>query len=265
MDKLNEIMAWKEQEIKNRIRPIKDIELSRLSSMTRGFDSFSQALSSNEELSIIAEIKRKSPSAGAIASKIDAKEQARNYVNANADAISVLTDEKFFDGKIQDLWDVTEFLTIHNRTTPCIRKDFMIHPIQVIEAAEAGAEAILIIVRALTDEKIKLLYDASQLAGLDSLFEIHSEAELDRALAAGAKIIGVNNRDLKHFFTDLSLSETLLPQIPDDILAISESGIHTTEDAERVRKAGADAILVGEALMKHENPEEWIQEIKELG
>lgn len=265
MDKLTEIMAWKREEIKNRIRPVRDIELERLSQMKSPAQSFYNALHLEDELSIIAEIKRKSPSAGAIAPNIDAVDQARLYVNSHADAMSVLTDTKYFDGKIQDLWDVTEFLTVHNRKTPCLRKDFMVHPIQIVEAAEAGAKAILIIVRALNDDEIKMLYDAATLAGLDSLFEIHSEPELERALNHDAKIIGVNNRDLKRFVTDLSLSELLIPQIPDGILAISESGIHSVEDAERVRSAGAEAILVGEALMKHENPEQFIQAIKELG
>lgn len=265
MDKLTEIMAWKAEEIKNLIRPVHDKELERLAEMKSPSISFYDALSNEDELAVIAEIKRKSPSAGAIAPSRNAVDQAREYVNAEADAMSVLTDTKYFDGKIQDLWDVTEFLTEHNRPTPCLRKDFMLHPIQVVEAAEAGAKAVLIIVRALNDDQIKRLYDAANLAGLDTLFEIHSEGELERAVNHNAKIIGVNNRDLKRFVTDLALSEDLIPKIPDNIIAVSESGIHSVEDAERVRDVGADAILVGEALMRHKNPEEFIQEIKKLG
>ena len=226
--------------------------------------SFYDALAKEDEVSVIAEIKEKSPSAGMIAEGADAVEQARIYVNAEADAMSVLTDEKYFGGKIQDLWDVTELLQVHNRPTPCIRKDFMIHPIQVVEAAEAGAKAILIIVRALNDDEIKILQDAATLAGLDALFEIHTEPELERALQFSPKIVGVNNRNLAKFQTDLAYSELLIPQIPDEIVAVSESGIFTVEDVARVREVGADAILVGEALMKHEEPDRFIAEIKEL-
>ena len=137
---------------------------------------------------------------------------------------------------------------------PCLRKDFMVHPIQILEAVESGASAILIIVRALDDEEIKILFDAATQAGLDSLFEVHSEPEIERALKAGARIIGVNNRDLTVFKTDLAFSEQLIPQIPGDVIRVSESGIFNGEDAARVRAAGADAILVGEALMRARLP-----------
>jgi indole-3-glycerol phosphate synthase len=139
----------------------------------------------------------------------------------------------------------------------------MVHPLQIIEAAEAGARAILIIVRALKDEDIKLLYESAQLAGLDSLFEIHEERELERALRHGAHLIGVNNRNLATFQTDLAFSEQIIPQIPSSAFAVSESGIHTPEDAARVRAAGARAILVGEALMKAEDPEKLLKELSE--
>ena len=135
----------------------------------------------------------------------------------------------------------------------------MVHPIQVAEAAEAGARAILIIVRALEDDEIKALRGAADAAGLDSLYEIHEERELEKALRFDPKIIGVNNRDLKRFKTDLAVSESLIPQIPDGIVRISESGIFDPEDAERARACGADAILVGEALMRAEDPEALVE------
>jgi indole-3-glycerol phosphate synthase len=137
---------------------------------------------------------------------------------------------------------------------PCLRKDFMVHPIQVRQAREAGASAILIIVRALDDREITALFDAAQAAGLDSLFEVHNEADLSRAAGHGARIIGVNNRDLAVFKTDLALSERLIPQFPKDVTAVSESGIFTGADAARVRAAGAHAVLVGEALMRSPDP-----------
>jgi len=216
MDKLAEIMAAKRHAIRNQIRPVRDSELERLSRMQRQGGSFLKALARKDRLSVISEIKRKSPSAGEIvAADLDAVEQARKYVNAEADCFSVLTDMDYFGGTLQDLWDVVEFLEVHGRKTPCLRKDFMVHPVQVVEAAEAGARAILIIVRALEDDEIKALYEAASIAGLDSLFEIHEERELEKALEFDPKIIGVNNRDLKRFKTDLAVSELLIPQIPD--------------------------------------------------
>ncbi len=260
MDKLAEIMAAKRLAIQNQIRPVRDSELERLSRMQTQGGSFLKALARKDRLSVISEIKRKSPSAGEIAAAdLDAVEQARKYVNAEADCFSVLTDTDYFGGTLQDLWDVVEFLEVHNRKTPCLRKDFMVHPVQVVEAAEAGARAILIIVRALEDDEIKALYDAANLAGLDSLFEIHEESELEKALKFDPKIVGVNNRDLKRFKTDLAVSELLIPQIPDNIIKVSESGIFDVEDAERASACGADAILVGEALMRAEDPEALVE------
>ncbi|MEO0510098.1 MAG: indole-3-glycerol phosphate synthase TrpC [Verrucomicrobiota bacterium] len=261
MDKLAEIMAAKRQSMEGRARPVREQELERLARMQRQGGSFLEALARKEQLSVIAEIKRKSPSAGEIApATLDAVDQAREYVNAEADCFSVLTDTDYFGGSLQDLWDVVEFLECHQRKTPCLRKDFMVHPVQVAEAVEAGARCILIIVRALEDDEIKALRDAAEIAGLDILYEIHEERELEKALRFEPKIIGVNNRDLKRFKTDLAVSELLIPQIPDNIVKVSESGIFDLEDASRARACGADAILVGEALMKAEDPEEMIRD-----
>lgn len=262
-DRLAEIMATKRKEIAGRLRPIHPHDLQPFARRPRKGMSFRDALRRTQGLAVIGEIKRKSPSAGAISESIEAPEQARRYYNAGVDAISVLTDTPYFGGAIQDLWDVTDLLGSREDAPPCLRKDFMVHPVQVLEAAEAGARAILIIVRALMDDEIKALKEAADLAGLDSLFEVHEEAEIERALAHEAKIIGVNNRDLSRFATDLAISEHLLPRIPDSCVRISESGIWTAEDARRVREAGADAVLVGEALMRAEEPEELIEAIHE--
>jgi indole-3-glycerol phosphate synthase len=145
-----------------------------------------------------------------------------------------------------------------------LRKDFMVHPVQVLEARESGASAILIIVRALNSGEITTLFAAAKVAGLDSLFEVHNEAELERAIAHGARIIGVNNRDLAVFKTDLALSERLIPLIPPDVIAVSESGISTGADAARVRTAGAHAVLVGEALMRAEDPARLIADFRRV-
>jgi len=163
------------------------------------------------------------------------------------------------------LWEVTDFIKEHQRPIPCLRKDFMVHPMQVLEACEAGARAILIIVRALEDAEIHSLQDAANLAGLDSIFEIHEEEELERAMAFDPEIIGVNNRDLTRFVTDLDISCNLIPKIPEGIITISESGIHSVEDAAKVKDAGAQAVLVGEALMRSDDPEGFIEELHALG
>ena len=252
-------MAAKRRSLVGQLRPVNDRDLARFTELNPQSNRLIQVLKKDEQLAVIAEIKRKSPSAGQIvASSLNAIDQARDYVNAGADCLSILTDTEYFGGQLSDLWEVTDFLKSHQRQTPCLRKDFMLHPIQVLEAAEAGASAILIIVRALDDASIQALYDAANLAGLDSIFEIHEERELEKALRFDPQIIGVNNRDLKRFKTDLAISEALIPQIPENITAISESGIFNVEDAERARACGADALLVGEALMRSEDTEALI-------
>lgn len=263
MDKLQEIMAWKRQEVAKRVRPVRDSELASFCSSEHPH-RFEKALRREQGLAIISEIKRRSPSAGAIAEERDSSDQARLYYNAGADAISVLTDEKYFGGSIQDLWNVNDLLANRTDTPPTLRKDFFVDRLQVLEAAEAGAGCILIIVRALENEEMSELYEAANIAGLDSIFEVHEEAEVDRALNCGARIIGVNNRDLTRFVTDLAISEAIIPELPESCIAISESGIHSTEDAERAFACGADAVLVGEALMKMKDPEPFIRAIHEF-
>jgi indole-3-glycerol phosphate synthase len=254
-DKLTEIMAWKRREIAGLVRPVTLAELAALHAARPAPPAFAAALRRTDgSLAVIAEIKRRSPSAGVIATGITAPDQAVKYRAAGASALSVLTDDKYFGGTLDDLVAVTTLFRREPPAVPCLRKDFMVHPIQVLQAREAGASAILIIVRALTDDEIKALHEAAQAAGLDALFEIHTETELARALAHDARIIGVNNRDLAIFQTDLGLSERLIPQFPAGVIAVSESGIHTAADAARVRAAGAHAVLVGEALMKAPDP-----------
>lgn len=262
-DKLTEIMAWKRQEIAARVRPVPREELAELDASLPRPPSFAEALRRPDgQLGVIAEIKRRSPSAGAIAAGISAPDQALKYRTAGASALSVLTDEKFFGGTLEDLVSVTARFRATPPAIPCLRKDFMVHPIQVREAREAGASAILIIVRALDDSEISTLHEAAQAAGLDALFEIHTESEVARAVRHGARIIGVNNRDLAVFKTDLGLSERLIPLFPRDVIAVSESGIFTAADAARVRSAGAQAVLCGEALMKAADPGALIREFR---
>jgi len=254
-DKLTEIMAWKRREIADRLRPVTEAELAKAAAALPRPPSFAAALRDPAgRLAVIAEIKRRSPSAGDIRAGASAPAQARVYQQAGASALSVLTDEKYFGGTLDDLREVTARFRAEPPARPCLRKDFMFHPLQVLEAREAGASAILIIVRALDDEEIRSLHGAAKAAGLDALFEIHNERELERAVAHRASIIGVNNRDLTVFRTDLGLSERLIPTFPRDVIAVSESGISTAADAARARSCGAHAVLVGEALMRAPDP-----------
>jgi indole-3-glycerol phosphate synthase len=257
MDKLTEIMAWKRREIAPSIRPVPEDELARLDAARPRPPSFAAALRRPDgRLAVIAEIKRRSPSAGDIRPGASADQQARRYRAAGADALSVLTDAKFFGGALGDLRAAL------GAGLPCLRKDFMVHPVQILEARAAGASAILLIVRALNDEELRTLHGAARAAGLDALFEIHDEADLARAVAHGARLIGVNNRDLAVFTTDLGLSERLIPQLPTGVTAVGESGIFHGADAARLRAAGAQAVLVGEALMKAADPAALIREFR---
>lgn len=268
-DKLSEIMAWKRREIAPLLRPVAEAELARADRNHPRPPSFAAALRRGDgRLAVIAEIKRRSPSAGEINAGVSATDQAIRYRQAGADALSVLTDGKYFGGSLDDLHGVTSRFREEQPgkespgAPPCLRKDFMVHPIQVLQARETGASAILIIVRALTNGEIGTLRDAARAAGLDALFEIHDEADLERALANGATLVGVNNRDLAVFRTDLGLSERLIPKFPRGITAVSESGIFSATDAARVRAAGAHAVLVGEALMKSPIPAELIAQFR---
>lgn len=254
-DKLTEIMAHKRREIAPLLRPVFPEELAALDRDLPRPPSFLSALRRRDgKLAVISEIKRRSPSAGAIKEGISALDQAHRYRAAGASALSILTDEKYFGGTLKDLQSVTGDFAARGPALPCLRKDFMVHPIQALQARLAGASAILIIVRALADDEIDCLHRAATAAGLDALFEIHNEDELARAVSHQAKIIGVNNRDLAIFKTDLGLSERLIPRFPKNVVAVSESGIATAEDAARVKAAGAHAVLVGESLMRAPDP-----------
>jgi indole-3-glycerol phosphate synthase len=201
-------------------------------------------------VSLIAEVKKASPSAGVICANFDPVGIARHYAAAGAACLSVLTDEKFFQGSLAFLKQIREAVTL-----PLLRKDFIIDERQVLESIEQGADAILLITAILSDGQLRDYHGLAMSAGLAVLVEVHDEGELHRALAAGARIIGVNNRDLKTFKVDLATTERLGAQLrrgpggPDRIL-VAESGIHARADVERLARAGARAILVGESLMK---------------
>jgi indole-3-glycerol phosphate synthase len=263
VDKLTEIMNAKRKEIAPYARPVTEAELAIFAQRTLPL-GFRASLLNPHRLTIIAEVKRASPSVGDIAQSINAVDQARLYADAGADCLSVLTESQYFKGQLQDLISVVQDQALRSKPLPCIRKDFMVHPYQVLEAAQAGARCILIIVRGLTDDEIRPLHHAAQIAGLDVLFEVHDEAELERALKHNPTMVGVNNRNLSTFQIDLSFAERVLPQMPGHILKVAESGIKTVDDARRMRQAGAQALLVGESLMRSPNPQALLSAFREV-
>lgn len=211
---------------------------------------------------VISEIKRASPSKGDISVEVDVLAQAKKYEAAGAAAISVLTDETYFKGSIEDLRKVAGAVSI-----PVLCKDFIISEIQIDRAKEAGATIILLIVAALKKEELHRLFGYASMLGLEVLVEVHDEEELAAALELGAELVGINNRDLKTFEVSLERTAELAQHFPMDSgrLLISESGLHTKEDAAFVFSHGASGVLVGEALMRAEDPRDWIQEATAKG
>ncbi len=201
-------------------------------------------------VSLIAEIKRASPSSGLLRPQFDAAELARAYAKNGADAISVLTDARFFQGQTEHL--VTARAAAHEagHEVPVLRKDFIFDPYQVYETRVMGADALLLIVAALGDRKLRALLDLTHQLGLQALVETHNEAELGRALALRPRIIGINNRDLATFHVDLETTLRLRPRVPSDVILVSESGIESHADVQRLAGAGVDAMLVGTALVR---------------
>jgi indole-3-glycerol phosphate synthase len=196
-------------------------------------------------IGLIAEVKKASPSAGVICPDFDPVRIAKEYEAAGASCLSVLTDEQFFQGRLEYLRDIRATVKL-----PLLRKDFIIDERQLLEAIEWGADAILLIVAILDDERLRRFHALATDAGLSVLVEVHDEAELDRALAIGAPLIGVNNRDLKTFKVDLGTTERLSAKLVGRALLVAESGIHTRADVERLQRCGSSAILVGESLMR---------------
>jgi indole-3-glycerol phosphate synthase len=246
VNRLEEILRNKPAEIE-RLRP-RAAELDRQARQRNDFRSFCAALvRTDSKLALIAEVKKASPSAGVIAQSFDPIAIAENYESEGADAISVLTDQQFFQGTLDQLVDVRRAVSL-----PILRKDFVLDEVQIAESAATGADGILLIVAALEQKQLIDLCAAAANYRIDALVEIHSREELDRAVEAGAKIIGINNRDLTTFDVDLAVTENLCRHVPDEIVLVSESGIKSAEDIARMQACGVDAILIGEALMRGE-------------
>ncbi|MDI3535573.1 MAG: indole-3-glycerol phosphate synthase [Eubacteriaceae bacterium] len=218
--------------------------------------SFEKALRKND-LAFICEIKKASPSKGIIDDDFPFLEIARDYEKAGADAISVLTEPEYFKGSDDILRAVKQAVSI-----PLIRKDFTIDPYQIYEAALIGADAILLICAILSEESLKEYLEIADHLGLSALVETHDETEVRMALRAGARIIGVNNRDLKTFEVDINNSISLRQFVPEDILFVSESGIKTAEDISMLKENKTNAVLIGETLMRCKNKKQMLEQLK---
>jgi indole-3-glycerol phosphate synthase len=222
----------------------------------RGEDRpFSEALT-RPGLSLIAEFKRRSPSAGEISSSADVSGQVGAYERGGAAAVSVLTDEPHFGGTLEDLSTARSSTTL-----PIIRKDFIVDPYQLYEAAVNGADAVLLIVRALSDDQLRRLYEEAEALDLDTLVEVHDAEELERALEAGAEVVGINNRDLDAMTIDIETTYELMPDVPAGKTVVAESGISGREELEELDRVGVDAVLIGGSLMSAPDPEAKVREL----
>jgi indole-3-glycerol phosphate synthase len=225
---------------------------------TRGFAAALRR--ADGHLAVIAEIKRRSPSKGDLAPELDPAATAGAYARGGAAALSVLTDEHWFGGSLADLAASRGACAL-----PILRKDFVIDDVQIHEARVAGADAVLLIVAGLPDDgQLRALHDAAFAVGLDVLTEVHDGAEAERAVSAGARVVGVNSRDLQTFGEDLSVGERVAKSLPAEVVRVAESAIRSVDDARRMADAGFDAVLVGEALVRSTDPSAMVRAMAEL-
>ncbi len=248
---LDRILTNTVDEVRERMSAQPEEVLAELARQQPAAVSLAQALTAVDEVSIIAEFKRASPSKGLIAGDAGPEEVVADYVRGGCAAVSVLTDETFFQGTLADLRVASDLVGSGAERRPVLRKDFIISPYQIYEARAYGADAILLIVAALTAEQLAELQACAAELGMDALVEIHDALELERALAIHPKVVGINNRDLRTFDVDLATTEALAPEIPDGIAIVGESGVGSRDDVTRLGAAGVDAVLVGESLMRH--------------
>lgn len=251
---LDEIVAYKRELLANgyyekKLKELKEVDVSSK-------PTFKESMDNSDELVVISEIKSKSPSLPELPAK-DLEQQVRDYEANGANAVSILTDEKYFGGSYERLQSLTTQTQL-----PVLCKDFVVDPIQIDVAKKAGASIILLIVNVLTDEQLRVLYDYAQSLNLEALVEVHDKEELARAYQLDPEIIGINNRDLKRFVTDVQHTNEILKARKDGYYYISESGIHTVEDVESVVDAKIDGLLIGESLMKSDNLSEFLPSLK---
>ena len=253
---LDEIIANKKYELSETKRRVPFSEIKAKAFGAEHVRGFGKALSQSGNIRLIAEVKKASPSKGVIRENFDPIAIARVYEESGAACISVLTEEKFFQGKLEYLDLIRKAVGL-----PLLRKDFIIDEYQIYEAQAAGADAILLIAACLEKEQIKDYLGIAGQLGLDVLVESHTYRELDRSLLAGATLVGINNRDLTTFVVSLRTTLDLLKDIPDDRTVVSESGIKTRDDVIALEKAGVDAILVGESLMREKDIGKKVKEL----
>ncbi|MFA5098200.1 MAG: indole-3-glycerol phosphate synthase TrpC [Candidatus Margulisiibacteriota bacterium] len=254
---LDDIIFDKRQEVTALKIKMRGLDLKKLVKKSPPPRDFFAAVS--KPVALIAEVKKASPTAGVISQDFDPVKTAKKYEKAEANAVSVLTDGKYFEGGIDDLKKVSKAVRL-----PVLRKDFIIDEDQIYESRMNGADAILLIAAVLDDEKLAEFIKIIRNLGMRVLLEVHSEEEMERALKTPARIIGINNRDLKTFKVDLATTERLAARIPAGrkTVLVSESGIKSADDVRRVKKAGACAVLVGEVLMRHSDTGVKIRELK---
>lgn len=252
---LDEIIAWKREEVAERRQRVSLESLRQAAELAPPCRDFAGALR-RPGITLIAEFKRRSPSRGDILPGGDPAEMAQIYGDAGAGALSVLTDARYFGGSMDDLARARQAVLL-----PCLRKEFVIDPYQVYEARAGGADAVLLIVRVLEDETLRELLEIARELGMAALVETHSAGEVRRAVEAGAEIIGINNRDLDTLSMDLETTTRLRPLVPGHVLLVSESGIRTREDVQRLEDGGVDAVLVGESLLVSGDPGRKIREL----
>jgi len=245
MSILDEIIIAKRREIDDAKRARLEVELRAAAEAAPPARNFFAALSSPGPIKLIAEIKKASPSAGLIRADFNPIEIGGTYERHGASCISVLTDEQFFAGSVENLRDVRAAVGI-----PCLRKDFILDRYQLYEARAAGADAVLLIAECLDDCNLRALFNETVSLGMSPLVELYDAANLPRVFDAGATLIGVNNRDLRTFQTNLEHTLRLRERVPDECVLVSESGIQTRADVLRLQAAGVDSILVGESLMR---------------
>lgn len=255
---LDEILQHKRGEVDDQCRAVALSMLQERIAQRAEPRGFTAALRRQAAVgtAIIAEVKKGSPSKGIIRADFDPCDIARRYQAGGATCLSVLTDQRFFMGSLAYLEAITEIVSL-----PLLRKDFVIDPYQIYEARAAGADAVLLIAAALPQDVMGELFSVASDLDLDVLLEVHNEGELERALQLPVELIGINNRDLKTFHTDLAVTERLLPLIPADRLVVAESGLRCRADICRLQQAGAGAFLIGESLMREADFEQKLQEL----
>lgn len=247
---LDQIMDWKREEVPAQMAEVSLAEVKAFARLAPEPLDFAAALTAQPGASLIAEVKRASPSRGLIAQDWDPELIGETYARSGAAAISCLTDLRFFQGKLEYLTAIKERLRDIGKLVPVLRKDFIYHEYQVYEARMAGADALLLIVGVLSDNELRKLYELTYQLGIQALVEVHDEAELERALALDVHIIGVNNRDLRTFQVDIETTGRLRALIPPGKILVGESGIRNETDVQRMAAMGCDAILVGETFCK---------------